>query len=821
MGFVTRLTLILAALLPWSVIHSAAQTLNLPPRPVHAPTGSQFVRIVTAMPRAERENWILAQVLSGNVPAFQRTLVPITLSATLAGTPHTATFYATPDYLAIGTDADYFLQPATPLLGQRICNFLGCTLPTRKMVNQIWTSAAVKLAPQSIPPSAEMITVPVFSQHNDLVRTQRNAYTNSFRLGKLVAGDKKDVVLSSLIYTNLHTGVPKPVVIYGWHYQSGTPIQPLYNGHEETYADYSHGLRLVQNGAIVDGSEQNITNLLTTSLAGLFSDEGAAEGTTSDGVIKSPRYPISGLAPAILTHPRRQTVLPGSSPGFHLLLAGDSPLGYRWLRNGLAIPGATNADLVLSNAQTASAGSYSLVVTNPYGSATSRVALLQINTNVHPPLFADDLDLSTSAQWAVSWGASDGVPDYTVDWAYDYGTIPYTWNGVTSLIPPAPHSPDASTRAVRLTVNNNDATGATAAVNLYPLEHSFNGNFALKFDLWINYPGGAGGINSTGSTQYAIFGVNHLGTQPNWAAASATSSDGLWFAVDGEGGTAADYRAYAGNPSGAPTDLTPLGTSGLIASNQIAAIYQGLFPSADFETAGSPGKQWVEVEVRQTNHFILWLLNGSVIATRTNATGFTAGTVMLGMMDPFASIANPAKDAFVLFDNVRVENLDGPALQPPTIAAQPQNLNVQAGTNATFTVAANGSAPLSYQWRHGGTNLTGATGTAFVLTNIASGCAGNYDVLVSNEAGFAASATATLTLAVADIRFVSANLSQGQMQLELLGVPGSNYAMESSLNFSNWNIIGSVTASNGPVPFTDANPANDGRRYYRARQIVP
>jgi len=46
-------------------------------------------------------------------------------------------------------------------------------------------------------------------------------------LGELVGGDKKDVVISNIIY-----GYPAPgrVVIYGWHYLSGTPIQPLYNG---------------------------------------------------------------------------------------------------------------------------------------------------------------------------------------------------------------------------------------------------------------------------------------------------------------------------------------------------------------------------------------------------------------------------------------------------------------------------------------------------------------------------------------------------------------------------------------------------------------
>src|SRR5512137_2545418 len=69
----------------------------------------------------------------------------------------------------------------------------------------------------------------------------------------------------------------------------------------------------------------------------------------------------------------------------------------------------------------------------------------------------------------------------------------------------------------------------------------------LKFDLWINYPGGASGTGPgvSGSTDYAIAGISHLGAQVNWAAPSAISSDGVWFAVDGEGGSrTTDYRAH-------------------------------------------------------------------------------------------------------------------------------------------------------------------------------------------------------------------------------------------------------------------------------------
>jgi hypothetical protein len=634
-----------------------SQTLNLPPRPAQAPTGSQFVTITSRMSLTERENWIYAQVLSGNIPNFLRTLKPIISSVTINGSPHSCTCFVTPDYLAIGTDADYFLQPVTPILAQRLCRDLGLTLPTRKIVNQIWTNASVKMPPQPIPASAEMTTVPVFADHNTMVRTQRNLFTNTFPLGALVAGDKKDVILSTKIYTNF-TGPTKPVVIFGWHYQSGDPIQPLYNGHEETYADYSHGFRLVLNSNIVDGLPNTVSNVLVNpALAALLSDEGPAEGTSTNGVIAIPRYPLSPWSPAILRQPRSQTVPPGTAVTFTSSGVGDPPLGYVWRSNGTNIPSAIGPSLSLSNVQTSAALNYSVVLTNSAGSATSRVAVLRLQTNIYSVVFAEDFESDASSRWTLFWGSSNNVPDYTVDWTFDHTFVPYTFNGSADLVPPAPASENGSSRTLRFTVNNNDTNPVIAGVSAYPVTQLLITNFSVKFQMWINYPGNAAGASSTGSTEHATFGFNHLGSQVNWAAPTGLSSDGIWFAVDGEGGTSGDYRAYVGNPSGPPAELKGVAASGLTESNNAAALYQTLFPATRFETAGSPGKNWVEVELRQTNNVISWRLDGTLIAQRTNSSSFTSGKIMLGFMDTFNSIANPSADAFVLFDNVRIEEL--------------------------------------------------------------------------------------------------------------------------------------------------------------------
>ena len=121
----------------------SAQTLELPPRQPAAQNGTAFARSIADLALAKREERIVAEVLAGNVPPFLRQLVPVHVSAGNVK----ASFFVAPDYLAIGSDDDYFLAPLTPLAAQAIADRLDCVLPTPKMVDDIYESATVKLAP--------------------------------------------------------------------------------------------------------------------------------------------------------------------------------------------------------------------------------------------------------------------------------------------------------------------------------------------------------------------------------------------------------------------------------------------------------------------------------------------------------------------------------------------------------------------------------------------------------------------------------------------------------------------------------------------------
>jgi hypothetical protein len=284
-----------------------AQTLNLPARPITALSGSQFeVTIASStLSLTNRENMIYTQVSAGNVPDFYRNLIAVTSTATIGSVTQSVTYYVAPDYLAIGCDSDYFLMPMSPMLATKIGMLTGTTLPTRKMVGDIWTAASVKLAPQPLTAGPQMSTVPFFAHHDSIVGQQRATFTNP--LGNLVSGDKKDVIISNMIYTTANR-----VIIFGWYYQNGTYIQPMTNVHADTYMDYSHGIRLVQNSCLLNGTTPTTIQAIleSSTLNPLLSDEGA---------ISQPWYPYG----VTLNTPQSFALLKNSAASLKLIVKND------------------------------------------------------------------------------------------------------------------------------------------------------------------------------------------------------------------------------------------------------------------------------------------------------------------------------------------------------------------------------------------------------------------------------------------------------------------------------------------------------------------
>jgi hypothetical protein len=322
------------------------------------------------------------------------------------------------------------------------------------------------------------------------------------------------------------------------------------------------------------------------------------------------------------------------------------------------------------------------------------VASLFLATNVFAQvLFEDDFNTDTSAKWTILSGTNAdendtaydaALGDYTVDFAYDYSA---------RGIPPAPNSTDKSTKGVRISVNNTDDTAGneSVGVNIFPADKNFSGNYALRMDMWINYNGPAYG--GTGSTEHAIFGMNQSGEQVGWT--TLPTGDGIWYGVDGEGGSSSDYYCFEADDSETVTAL-PVDLAGMFGKNQTHPVFQFLFPSPAYETQGAPGKHWVSVEIRQKDDVLTWVMNGMVIASRPVAEEFygvrTEGTVMLGYMDLYNSIANPIEDNFVIYDNLRVVNLDGESALPLLrLEATDDSATESGDDSAEFTLHRSGN----------------------------------------------------------------------------------------------------------------------------------
>src|SRR5688572_4797400 len=102
-------------------------------------TGSEFYKQAAAYGWKQRDSVAVLEILHGNVPSFLRKFAPVQTSVKDAqGKIIKATYYVSPDYQSVGSDADWARIPLTPIAAQKIADALDCFLPTRKIVNDIY-----------------------------------------------------------------------------------------------------------------------------------------------------------------------------------------------------------------------------------------------------------------------------------------------------------------------------------------------------------------------------------------------------------------------------------------------------------------------------------------------------------------------------------------------------------------------------------------------------------------------------------------------------------------------------------------------------------
>jgi hypothetical protein len=395
-----------------------------------------------------------------------------------------------------------------------------------------------------------------------------------------------------------------------------------------------------------------------------------------------------------------------------------------------------------------------------YNVGTAQVTLTELDNRVGPEvvLYSNPLtNALDSVNWTLTFDSTNfgtqqlplvvpnyvndttfGTNDYFVHFGYDpsldlvgpsIAMINSNWNGV-----------------LKMTVNK--SAGAPESVNVYPQGQNFQGNYALRFNMYLSLYDFA--LNNPSqlapAREFALFGVNHRGTNCIWRPDVAisgpnapTNSDGVWFAVDASSGsiTPADYESYVPGP--VPNNANgPVNLPSKVSTP--ASGVNGVFKHPPFDaanvtqpTVAAPGggeaiDKWVDVSVeitKQTNATLYINRSQILVFPTTNGLGlsasYTNGNIMLGYQDPNGNISDSR--AFALFSNVRVVEL------APYIVSQPALTNTTAtrsfillpGTNLTFSAsAAFATAPITNKWFKGtGTSTTPNTGvpTALIQSN--------------------------------------------------------------------------------------------------------
>ena len=159
--------------------------------------------------------------------------------------------------------------------------------------------------------------------------------------------------------------------------------------------------------------------------------------------------------------------------------------------------------------------------------------------------------------------------------------------------------------------------------------------------------------------------------------------------------------------------------------------------------------------------------------------------------------------------NLALTIVDGTPVTPPSIMSQPQDVRVNSGQNASFSVVAAGTAPLAYQWQQNGVNVAGGTAANLNLATVTAANAGDYRAIVSNSSGSVTSLVATLTVLPLPPRITLQPLTQtilaGNTLALTVAATGGTPSLAYAWFFGNAPISGAVTETFTLPNITTAN----------------
>ncbi|MCX7696777.1 MAG: immunoglobulin domain-containing protein [Bacteroidales bacterium] len=282
------------------------------------------------------------------------------------------------------------------------------------------------------------------------------------------------------------------------------------------------------------------------------------------------------------------------------------------------------------------------------------------------------------------------------------------------------------------------ATTLTAPINSFPFTWDFENStdYTTDFTPWTTYDG-----DGKPTYQSADCNFPNEGSAFAWMCMNPVASG--WTASQGD-------VAHGGSRCG--MSICPADGS---ASNDwfiSPPIQLGTNSSFSFWALSPKPGTWgndefkVLVSTTNNNPSSFTPISGSnPVQAPSTWTQFTYDLSSYNNQTIYLAIQHVSSGKFMLWiDDLVINSTVG--CTAATIATHPTSTSACPGSQVSFTVSANGTPPISYQWKKNGTNINGATNSTFTITSVGSSDVGSYTCVVSNACGNAESNPATLTL---------------------------------------------------------------------------
>jgi len=303
-----------------------------------------------------------------------------------------------------------------------------------------------------------------------------------------------------------------------------------------------------------------------------------------------------------------------------------------------------------------------------------------------------------------------------------------------------------------ITIQAWDATNASGETNNvgYPVNFSVSGGTTAAPTITTQPASSTVTVGSTASFTVAATGTPGPTYQWRKGATAITGATAATLTLTNVQSTdAGTYSVVVTNSAGSVTSANAT----LTVNPAIAAPTITTQPTSSTVTVGSTASFTVAATGTPAPTY-QWRKGTTAITGATAAT-LTLTNVQSADAGTYSVVVTNSAGSVTSANATLTVNAVTPPGTAPTITTQPANLMLPAGYGGTLTIAATGTAPLTYQWRLNGVAIPGATGSSLALTNVQTAASGNYSVVVSNASGSVTSTIATVTVGTATGRFLN------------------------------------------------------------------